>query len=78
MLAAAEAVGASKFFSAASGVGIIDDHTPFLRRGVAAVDLIDWSYPGHSLSDRLDRLSRRSLDGVGETVAQLAEELRAE
>ena len=78
VLAAAEAVGASKFFSASSGGGIIDDHTPFLRLGVPAVDLIDWSYPGHSLADRLDRLSRRSLDGVGETVVQLAEELRAE
>lgn len=76
--AAAEAVGASKFFSAAPSSGIIDDHTPFLRKGIPAVDLIDWSYPGHSLSDRLDRLSRRSLDGVGETVVKLAEELRAE
>jgi hypothetical protein len=78
VLAAADTVGASKVFSAAPGPGIIDDHTPFLREGVPAVDLIDWSYPGHSLSDRLDRLSRRSLDDVGEPIVQLAEELRSE
>jgi hypothetical protein len=41
------------------------------------VDLIDWSYRGHDLSDRLDKLSRRSLDAVGETVVQLVRELRA-
>lgn len=78
ILTAAEAVGASKFFSATPSSGIVDDHTPFLRRGIPAVDLIDWSYPGHSLSDRMDRLSRRSLDGVGETVVKLTEELRTE
>lgn len=78
VLAAAEQVGAASFFSAALGAKITDDHTPFLRQGVPAVDLIDWSYPGHSLDDQLSMLSRKSLDGVGETVARLAEELRAE
>lgn len=61
---------------AAALAWIVDDHTPFLRAGVPAVDLIDWSYPGHELSDRLDKLSRRSLDAVGETVVELASELR--
>jgi glutaminyl-peptide cyclotransferase len=54
-----------------TGPTIVDDHTPFLRAGVPAVDLIDWSYPGHSLADGLDKISRRSLNGVGETVVQL-------
>jgi hypothetical protein len=40
------------------------------------VDLIDWSYPGHSLSDRLDKLSRTSLDAVGESVTELMLRLR--
>lgn len=44
---------------------------PFLRAGVPAVDLIDWNYPSHELTDRLDKLSPRSLDPVGETVAEL-------
>ena len=69
--AAARRVGAARFFPDETGTAIVDDHTPFLRAGVPAVDLIDWSYPGHELSDRLDKLSRRSLDAVGETVVEL-------
>ena len=78
LLIAAKAVDAQRFFSGDTGPAIIDDHVPFLRAGVPAIDLIDWSYPGHSLADRLDKISRQSLDGVGETVVQLVEELRAE
>jgi glutaminyl-peptide cyclotransferase len=74
--AAAARVGAGRLFPRTVGPSILDDHTPFLRDGVPAVDLIDWSYPGHSLSDGLDKLSRRSLDGVGETVVELVAELR--
>jgi glutaminyl-peptide cyclotransferase len=75
--AAARRVGAQRYFPDEVGQRITDDHTPFLRAGVPAVDLIDWSYPGHDLSDRLDRLSRTSLDAVGETVVELALQLRA-
>jgi glutaminyl-peptide cyclotransferase len=74
---AAAAVGAQRFFPPESGDDIIDDHTPFLRSGVPAVDLIDWTYPGHSLRDGLARLSRASLDAVGETIVELALRLRA-
>jgi glutaminyl-peptide cyclotransferase len=74
--AAARRVGAIRFFPDRTGATILDDHTPFLRAGVPAVDLIDWSYPGHDLRDGLDRLSRRSLDAVGETVVELASALR--
>jgi glutaminyl-peptide cyclotransferase len=73
---AARRTGAARFFPDATGPTIIDDHTPFLRAGVPAVDLIDWSYPGHDLSDQLDALSRASLDAVGETVVQLVAGLR--
>ena len=73
---AAARVGAVHFFPDATGVRITDDHTPFLRAGVPAVDLIDWSYPGHDLSDQIDQLSRRSLDAVGETVVELLAGLR--
>jgi glutaminyl-peptide cyclotransferase len=78
LLVAAREAGAEPFFSSEEGVAIEDDHTPFLRAGVPAVDLIDWSYPGHSLADGLDKLSRRSLDAVGEAVVQLVSELREE
>jgi glutaminyl-peptide cyclotransferase len=76
--AAARAVGAGAFFPPGTGPTIIDDHTPFLRAGVPAIDLIDWSYPGHEVSDTLDKLSRRSLDAVGETVIELARRLDRE
>lgn len=74
--AAADRVGVARLFPRRVGPSIVDDHTPFLRDGVPAVDLIDWSYPGHDLLDGLDKLSRRSLDGVGETVVELVAELR--
>src|SRR5665811_495611 len=78
LLGAARATGVDGVFSEEAGPGVVDDHTPFLRAGVPAIDLIDWRYPGHSLADGLDKLSRRSLDAVGETVVQLIDELRRE
>jgi glutaminyl-peptide cyclotransferase len=73
---AAQVVGARSVFPDRTGATIIDDHTPFLRAGTAAIDLIDWTYEGHDLSDRLDKISRRSLDAVGETVVELVDRLR--
>jgi glutaminyl-peptide cyclotransferase len=75
--AAARSVGAQRAFPPEVGETIVDDHTPFLRAGEPAVDLIDWSYPGHDLRDRLDKLSRASLDAVGESVVELVLRLRA-
>jgi glutaminyl-peptide cyclotransferase len=75
---AASAAGVASFFPDTTGVSIIDDHTPFLNAGVPAVDLIDWSYPGHTLQDGLDMLSERSVDAVGETVLELVRRLEAQ
>lgn len=74
---AGRAVGAGKVFPAESAGPVVDDHTPFLVADVPAVDLIDWTYPGHDLSDGLDKLSKNSLDAVGESVVELALRLRA-
>jgi glutaminyl-peptide cyclotransferase len=74
---AAKRVGAGPIFPPESANPVVDDHTPFLVASVPAVDLIDWTYPGHDLSDGLDKLSRRSLDAVGETVVELVLRLRA-
>jgi Zn-dependent M28 family amino/carboxypeptidase len=69
---AARGVGKIRWFPPGTAGGWIDDHIPFVRSGVAAIDLIDPNYDGHSLSDRIDRLSKRSLDAVGETIVALA------
>jgi Zn-dependent M28 family amino/carboxypeptidase len=68
---AAKDTGNGWAFPNAIGPAITDDHTPFLRENVPAVDLIDWDYPGHELTDTLDKLSTRSLDAVGESVVEL-------
>jgi hypothetical protein len=48
---------------------IEDDHIPFLRAGVAAVDLIDLENPTwHTPQDDLEHVSARSLQTVGDVV----------
>jgi hypothetical protein len=55
---------------------MLDDHTPFLRAGVPAVDLIDFDYPyWHTTGDTPDKVSAASLEAVGKTLlAWLLEE----
>jgi glutaminyl-peptide cyclotransferase len=69
--AAARTVGVARTFPDVTQTTLLDDHTPFLREGIRSVDLIDWSYPGHDVSDTIDKLSRGSLDAVGETMVEL-------
>ena len=48
---------------------IIDDHIPFMQRGIPAVDLIDFDYPyWHTTQDTADKVSPVSLERVGRTV----------
>jgi Peptidase family M28 len=75
---AAQRVGVGSVFPDRKQVAIYDDHTPFLRAGIPAVDLIDFSYRyADGLKDTIDKLSVASLDAVGETVFALVSELRA-
>jgi glutaminyl-peptide cyclotransferase len=70
--AAADRVGVGPVFPAGKGTSILDDHTPFLRAGIPAVDLIDWNFPQqHQLTDTYARLSAQSIDAVGETMVEL-------
>jgi glutaminyl-peptide cyclotransferase len=78
MRAAARRVGVQAVFPAPVQTGILDDHTPFLDRRVPAIDLIDFSYRyKDTVRDTVDKLSRRSLDAVGESVLELVRVLRA-
>jgi peptidase M28-like protein len=75
---AAGKVGVGAVFPDGDQVAIYDDHTPFLRAGIPAVDLIDFSYRyADGLQDTIDKLSVASLDAVGETVYALIRQLRA-
>jgi hypothetical protein len=64
--------GVGRYFPDSPGVGIEDDHTPFLQRGVPSIDLIDWDFPCyHKTCDNLSAVSEQSLDASGEAVAGL-------
>jgi Zn-dependent M28 family amino/carboxypeptidase len=48
-----------------------DDHMPFVRLGVPALDLIDFDYPPwHKDDDTLDKIGAQSLDVVGTVVLE--------
>lgn len=48
---------------------MIDDHLPFARRGIPAVDIIDFDYPyWHTVEDTADKASPESLLRVGRTL----------
>lgn len=48
---------------------IEDDHVPFVRAGIPAVDIIDLQYaPWHTTDDTLDKVSARSMQIVADVV----------
>ena len=74
--AAAKRVGAERIFPPEISGGALDDHIPFLRVGVPAIDLIDFNFPCfHRRCDDLSAVSKRSIDAVGETVYELVRTL---
>jgi hypothetical protein len=75
--AAARQVGVARVFPDELRSEIQDDHTPFARAGMPAIDLIDFDYPcWQKPCDTMDKLSTRSLDASGEAVLQLVRQLR--
>jgi glutaminyl-peptide cyclotransferase len=69
---AARQVGVGRAFPAATSGPVSDDHVPFLRRGIPAIDLIDFSFPCfHRSCDDMSAVSERSVDITGETVLRL-------
>lgn len=75
--AAARRAGVVRHFPDATRGEILDDHTPFARAGIPAIDLIDFEYEfWHTAQDTPDKLSRTSLDAAGEAVVELLRGLR--
>jgi glutaminyl-peptide cyclotransferase len=75
----AREMGYGKYFLD-SGYEIEDDHMPFVRLGVNALDLIDFEYgPAnrywHTDADTMDKLSPHSLEVVGNVLVELIRRL---
>ncbi len=65
----AATLGYGKVFLDEPGYSMLDDHTPFLKLGIPAVDIIDFDYPfWHTTQDNLNNVSAESLEAVGKTL----------
>lgn len=65
----AESLGYGNIFIDQSKYALIDDHLPFINRGVSSALLIDFDYPyWHTNEDSLDKVSSESLKIVGEVL----------
>jgi Zn-dependent M28 family amino/carboxypeptidase len=55
-----------------------DDHIPFLKAGVASLDIIDLDYPHwHEATDNLDNVAARSLQIVGDVMVASLPQIEA-
>ncbi len=67
--AVAEALGYKEQFIKEVRHSLIDDHIPFARLGIPAIDIIDFDYPyWHTTQDTPDKVSADSLAAVGRTL----------
>lgn len=70
----ADSLGYGEHFIPQHRHAMLDDHTPFARQGIPAVDIIDFDYPyWHTSEDTLDKVSADSLERVGRTLEYLLE-----
>lgn len=68
VFSAAERVKAMSFVRE-PGQAVMDDHIPFLERGIPVIDLIDFDYKfWHTIEDTPDKCSPYSLGEVGRTL----------
>jgi Zn-dependent M28 family amino/carboxypeptidase len=78
----ADALGYSSNFPRQSS-SVEDDHVPFLRAGVRALDLIDFDYGPrnaywHTPQDTMDKLAAHSFEVIGNVLMRVIPELEAE
>lgn len=72
--AIADGLEYSEHFVAEHRYTILDDHSPFLERGIPAAVVIDFDYPyWHTCYDTIDKISVDSLQRVGNVVEKLLE-----
>lgn len=70
--AAARKVGAEAFLDAA-GQTVVDDHIPFLRKGIPVINVIQNPFPPywHTTADTPDKCSPATLQQVGEVMIEV-------
>lgn len=62
-------LGYEQFFIDEPKYHILDDHTPFLEKGIRAIDIIDFNYDyWHTSQDTADKVSQESLGVIGEVL----------
>jgi glutaminyl-peptide cyclotransferase len=67
-------LGYGEVFLPTAKWSMMDDHTPFLQKGIPAVDLIDFDYPyWHTTQDTTDKVAPESLERVGRVLQVLLE-----
>ena len=72
--AIAAELGYQEYFVPEYKWSIIDDHLPFAKRGMRAIDIIDFDYPHwHTTQDTPDKVSSESLQRVGRVLEKLLE-----
>ena len=77
--AIAAKLGYEKYFIPNYKHTMIDDHTPFLQKGILAADLIDFDYPyWHTTQDTADKVAPASLERVGRVLKTFLETPSAE
>ena len=65
----ASQLGYDEYFIPKQRWGVTDDHTPFIKLGIPAVDLIDFDYPyWHTTHDTCDKIGPASLERVGRVI----------
>lgn len=68
---AAERLGHTDVFHRTVRYHILDDHVPFIERGIPSVDIIDFDYPyWHTTLDTLDKCSPESLRIVRNVIIE--------
>ena len=67
----AEELGNDKVFIDQEKYAMIDDHLPFIEKGIPASLIIDFDYPyWHTIEDTLDKISPESLQSVGDVLVR--------
>ena len=65
----AEKLGYKSFFIQDYKYSIIDDHLPFINKGIPTCLIIDLDYPyWHTTKDKLDKVSANSLEIIGDVL----------